>query len=79
MCFSCKKKLLRLRDPLHIGNGEMKLGIVDNSLIRNINNQEPEIPGATFVGNYREFIRQWGKSHAPLFLRNGLKRKISKK
>lgn len=51
---------IELLSGLHIGGGDdtMKIGGIDNSVIRNINSSDPYIPGSSLKGKMRSLL-EW--------------------
>ncbi len=68
-----KNKLLFCLTPMHVGEEGMRLGHVDNIILREASSQEPVIPGTTMLGNYSQFVYLWACSHNPDFVKRELK------
>ena len=64
-----RRYLLQLLTPLHIGDGAMRIGPVDNTVIRRSGSREPYVPGTTLLGNYSQFCYQWAQTRCPDLLR----------
>ena len=60
-----RRYLLQLITPLHIGDGAMRIGPVDNTVIRRTGSREPYVPGTTLLGNYSQFCYQWASGRCP--------------
>lgn len=62
MSFSTNRYLLMTTDPVHIGTGGMRLGRVDNSIVREPGTRLPKIPGTSFSGAIRSYAAyRYGK------------------
>lgn len=55
MSFSTHRYLLMTVDPVHIGTGGMRLGRVDNSIVREPGTRLPKIPGTSLSGAIRSY------------------------
>ncbi len=55
MSFSSYRYLLMTTDPVHIGTGGMRLGRVDNSIVREPGTRLPKIPGTSLSGAIRSY------------------------
>ncbi len=53
--FSTHRYLLQTIDPVHIGTGGMRLGRVDNSIVREPGTKLPKIPGTSLSGAVRSY------------------------
>lgn len=62
MSFSAYRYLLMTTDPVHIGTGGMRLGRVDNSIVREPGTRLPKIPGTSLSGAIRSYAAyRYGK------------------
>lgn len=62
MNFSTYRYLLMTTDPVHIGTGGMRLGRVDNSIVREPGTRLPKIPGTSLSGVIRSYAAyRYGK------------------
>ncbi|MDM7911756.1 MAG: type III-B CRISPR module RAMP protein Cmr4 [Methanotrichaceae archaeon] len=62
MSFSAYRYLLMTTDPVHIGTGGMRLGRVDNSIVRELGTRLPKIPGTSLSGAIRSYAAyRYGK------------------
>jgi CRISPR-associated protein Cmr4 len=62
MSFSTYRYLLMTTDPVHIGTGGMRLGRVDNSIVREPGTRLPKIPGTSLSGAIRSYAAyRYGK------------------
>lgn len=62
MSFSTYRCLLMTIDPVHIGAGGMRLGRVDNSIVREPGTRLPKIPGTSLSGAIRSYAAyRYGK------------------
>jgi len=62
MSFSTYRYLLMTTDPVHIGTGGMRLGRVDNSIVREPGTRLPKIPGTSLSGAIRSYVaHRYGK------------------
>ena len=62
MSFSTHRYLLMTTDPVHIGTGGMRLGRVDNSIVREPGTRLPKIPGTSLSGAIRSYAAfRYGK------------------
>jgi CRISPR-associated protein Cmr4 len=62
MSFSTYRCLLMTIDPVHIGTGGMRLGRVDNSIVREPGTRLPKIPGTSLSGAIRSYAAyRYGK------------------
>lgn len=62
MSFSTYRYLLMTVDPVHIGTGGMRLGRVDNSIVREPGTRLPKIPGTSLSGAVRSYAAyRYGK------------------
>jgi len=62
MSFSTHRYLLMTVDPVHIGTGGMRLGRVDNSIVREPGTRLPKIPGTSLSGAIRQYAAvRYGK------------------
>lgn len=62
MSFSTHRYLLMTVDPVHIGTGGMRLGRVDNSIVREPGTRLPKIPGTSMSGAIRSYAAyRYGK------------------
>jgi CRISPR-associated protein Cmr4 len=62
MSFSTYRYLLMTIDPVHIGTGGMRLGRVDNSIVREPGTRLPKIPGTSLSGAIRSYAAyRYGK------------------
>ena len=62
MSFSTYRYLLMTTDPVHIGTGGMRLGRVDNSIVREPGTRLPKIPGTSLSGAIRSYAaHRYGK------------------
>lgn len=60
--FSTHRYLLMTTDPVHIGTGGMRLGRVDNSIVREPGTRLPKIPGTSLSGAVRQYAAyRYGK------------------
>lgn len=60
--FSAYRYLLQTIDPVHIGTGGMRLGRVDNSIVREPGTRLPKIPGTSLSGAIRHYASyRYGK------------------
>jgi len=50
-----KKVFARAIDPIHIGAGGYRLGLVDNTIVRDPATEVPKIPGSSIAGVTREY------------------------
>ena len=50
-----KKVFARAIDPIHIGAGGYRLGLVDNTIVRDPATDVPKIPGSSIAGVTREY------------------------
>lgn len=50
-----KKVFARAIDPIHIGAGGYRLGLVDNTIVRDPATDVPKIPGSSIAGVMREY------------------------
>lgn len=55
MSFDTYRYLLMTIDPVHIGTGGMRLGRVDNSIVREPGTRLPKIPGTSLSGAIRSY------------------------
>ncbi len=55
MSFSTYRYLLMTTDPVHIGTGGIRLGRVDNSIVREPGTRLPKIPGTSLSGAIRSY------------------------
>jgi CRISPR-associated protein Cmr4 len=55
MSFSTHRYLLMTVDPVHIGTGGMRLGRVDNSIVREPGTRLPKVPGTSLSGAFRQY------------------------
>lgn len=80
---------IELLSGLHIGGGDdtMKIGGIDNSVIKNVNSNEPYIPGSSLKGKMRSLL-EWhigvvgigdGKPFSSTLLDNAIFNDTSKK
>ena len=80
---------IELLSGLHIGGGDdtMKIGGIDNSVIKNVNSNNPYIPGSSLKGKMRSLL-EWhigvvgigdGKPFSSTLLDNAIFNDISKK
>ena len=53
--YCTKRFLLMTLDPVHIGTGGMRLGRVDNSIVREPGTRLPKIPGTSLSGAIRQY------------------------
>ncbi len=53
--FSTQRFLIQTIDPVHIGTGGMRLGRVDNSIVREPGTRLPKIPGTSLSGAIRSY------------------------
>jgi CRISPR-associated protein Cmr4 len=53
--FSTHRYLIQTIDPVHIGTGGMRLGRVDNSIVREPGTKLPKIPGTSLSGAIRSY------------------------
>jgi CRISPR-associated protein Cmr4 len=53
--FESSKYLLQTLDPVHIGTGGMRLGGVDNTIVRETGTNLPKIPGSSLSGVIRSY------------------------
>lgn len=53
--FESKRFLLMTVDPVHVGTGGMRLGRVDNSIVREPGTHLPKIPGSALHGAIRQY------------------------
>ncbi len=53
--FTTYRYLLQTIDPVHIGTGGMRLGRVDNSIVREPGTKLPKIPGTSLSGAIRSY------------------------
>lgn len=61
---STQRFLLQTIDPVHIGTGGMRLGRVDNSIVREPGTRLPKIPGTSLSGAIRSYSAyRYGKRH----------------
>lgn len=62
MSFEAYRYLLMTTDPVHIGTGGMRLGRVDNSIVREPGTRLPKIPGTSLSGAIRSYAAyRYGK------------------
>ena len=62
MSFGTNRYLLMTIDPVHIGTGGMRLGRVDNSIVREPGTRLPKIPGTSLSGAIRSYAaHRYGK------------------
>ena len=62
MSFSTNRNLIMTIDPVHIGTGGMRLGRVDNSIVREPGTRLPKIPGTSLSGAIRSYAAyRYGK------------------
>lgn len=62
MNFSTYRYLLMTTDPVHIGTGGMRLGRVDNSIVREPGTRLPKVPGTSLSGAIRSYAAyRYGK------------------
>jgi len=62
MNFKSYRYLLMTTDPVHIGTGGMRLGRVDNSIVREPGTHLPKVPGTSLSGAIRSYAAQrYGK------------------
>lgn len=62
MSFSTYRYLLMTIDPVHIGTGGMRLGRVDNCIVREPGTRLPKIPGTSLSGAIRSYAAyRYGK------------------
>lgn len=62
MSYEIRRYLLMTVDPVHIGTGGMRLGRVDNSIVREPGTRLPKIPGTSFSGAVRQYAAvRYGK------------------
>lgn len=54
-CYKFEKYLLMTLDPVHVGTGGMRLGRVDNSIVREPGTKLPKIPGTALHGAIRQY------------------------
>lgn len=60
--FQTHRYLLQTIDPVHIGTGGMRLGRVDNSIVREPGTRLPKIPGTSLSGAIRHYAAyRYGK------------------
>ena len=60
--FQTHRYLLQTVDPVHIGTGGMRLGRVDNSIVREPGTRLPKIPGTSLSGAIRHYAAyRYGK------------------
>lgn len=60
--FSTHRYLLMTTDPVHVGTGGMRLGRVDNSIVREPGTRLPKIPGTSLSGAIRQYAAyRYGK------------------
>ena len=60
--FSTHRYLIQSIDPVHIGTGGMRLGRVDNSIVREPGTKLPKIPGTSLSGAIRSYAAyRYGK------------------
>ena len=60
--FQMHRYLLQTVDPVHIGTGGMRLGRVDNSIVREPGTRLPKIPGTSLSGAIRHYAAyRYGK------------------
>jgi CRISPR-associated protein Cmr4 len=60
--FQTHRYLLQTVDPVHIGTGGMRLGRVDNSIVREPGTRLPKIPGTSLSGAIRHYAaHRYGK------------------
>ena len=60
--FSTYRYLIQSIDPVHIGTGGMRLGRVDNSIVREPGTKLPKIPGTSLSGAIRSYAAyRYGK------------------
>ncbi|HEX9926568.1 MAG TPA: RAMP superfamily CRISPR-associated protein [Anaerolineae bacterium] len=60
--FAPYRYLLMTTDPVHIGTGGMRLGRVDNSIVREPGTRLPKIPGTSLSGAIRQYAAyRYGK------------------
>lgn len=60
--FSTHRYLFQTIDPVHIGTGGMRLGRVDNSIVREPGTRLPKIPGTSLSGAARHYAAyRYGK------------------
>ena len=61
-CFSTHRYVIQTVDPVHIGTGGMRLGRVDNSIVREPGTKLPKIPGTSLSGAIRHYAAyRYGK------------------
>ncbi len=53
--FFTQKYVIQTVDPVHIGTGGMRLGRVDNSIVREPGTKLPKIPGTSLSGTLRHY------------------------
>ena len=53
--FSTQRYVIQTVDPVHIGTGGMRLGRVDNSIVREPGTKLPKIPGTSLSGAIRHY------------------------
>lgn len=54
-CATTKRLLVMTVDPMHVGTGGMRLGRVDNSIVREPGTRLPKIPGSALHGAIRQY------------------------
>jgi CRISPR-associated protein Cmr4 len=60
--FSINRYIIQTIDPVHIGTGGMRLGRVDNSIVREPGTRLPKIPGTSLSGAIRHYAAyRYGK------------------
>lgn len=60
--FGNHRYLLMTTDPVHVGTGGMRLGRVDNSIVREPGTRLPKIPGTSLSGAIRQYAAyRYGK------------------
>jgi len=58
-----KKVFARAIDPIHIGAGGYRLGLVDNTIVRDPATDVPKIPGSSIAGVTREYYTIYAMEH----------------